>query len=48
MELKKHAIDWCILIKPDVLCSRQKSTSEKMSSDSIQNWPPQLTLIESS
>ena len=37
-------IDWYIVMKPSVPCSGQKSTSEKMSVDSFQNWPPQLTL----
>ena len=37
-ELKNSAlIDWYIAIKPSVLCSGWKSTSEKMSVDSIQN-----------
>ena len=30
-------IDWYIVIKPSVLCSRRKRISEKMSADSIHN-----------
>ena len=37
-------IDWYIVTKPSLLCSGRKSTSEKLSVDSIQNYPPQLTL----
>ena len=37
-------IDWYIVIKPSVLCSGRKRTSEKMSVDSIQHQPPQLKL----
>ena len=45
-EIEKLDIDWLvyIVIKPSVPCSARKSTSEKMSVNSIQNWPPQLTL----
>ena len=37
-------IDWYIVIKLSVPCSEWKSTSEKMSVNSIQKQPPQLTL----
>ena len=37
-------IDWYIVIKASVPCSGRKNTSEKMSVDSIQHQPPQLTL----
>ena len=36
-EFEKFDIDWYIAIKPSEPCSGQKSTSEKMSVDSIQN-----------
>ena len=42
-ELEKLGIDWYIVIKPSVPCSGRKRTSEKMSVDSIQHQPPQLT-----
>ena len=41
---KQTLIDWHIVIKPSEPCSGRKSTSEKISVDSYQNWPPQLTL----
>ena len=41
-------IDLYIVIKMSVPCSGRKSTSEKMSVDSIQKWPPRAyTHIES-
>ena len=36
--------DWYIVIMPSVPCSGRKRASEKMSADSIQHQPPQLTL----
>ena len=38
-ELEKFGtvIDWYIVIKPNVLCTGQESTSQKMSVDSIQS-----------
>ena len=38
------SINWYIVIKPSVPCSERKSTSEKMSVDSIQTSPSQLAL----
>ena len=37
-------IDWSIVRKPSVPCNGRKSTSEKISVDSIQNYAPQLAL----
>ena len=48
-ELEKFDIDWYIVIKPSVPCSGRKSTSQKMSVDSIRSLTSTTgTQIESS